>query len=161
MAVISQGEMASRCDDLRHRGRVVVFTNGCFDLLHRGHIELLERARGEGDCLFVGINGDQSVERLKGAGRPIQSAEDRAAIVDALAVVDDVTIFHEETPEELIKKVRPEILVKGADYGESEIVGGGLVKSWGGKVVTVPLIRGRGTRLLLEKIRRSLQGKNG
>lgn len=153
--------MASLSADNRRRGRVVVFTNGCFDLLHRGHIEFLKKAREEGDCLFVGVNGDESVRKLKGSRRPIQSAEDRAAIVDALGAVDEVTIFHEETPERLINKVKPQVLVKGADYGEEEIVGANEVKSWGGKVVAVPLVRGKGTTVLLEKILDSLQGKNG
>ncbi|MFQ6675404.1 MAG: D-glycero-beta-D-manno-heptose 1-phosphate adenylyltransferase [Fidelibacterota bacterium] len=161
MAVISQEEMAVRAEDLRRQGQVVVFTNGCFDLLHRGHIELLERARGEGDRLFVGVNGDDSVRRLKGEGRPFQSAADRAAIVDALAAVDDVAIFHDDTPEELIRKVKPQVLVKGGDYEGERIVGAALVKSWGGKVVTVPLVPGRGTSLVLQKILSSLQRKNG
>lgn len=161
MTVISQEAMAGRSEELRRRGRVVVFTNGCFDLLHRGHIELLKRARAEGDCLFVGINGDESVRRLKGGDRPIQPAEDRAAIVDALGVVDEVSIFYQETPEELIGKVKPQVLVKGADYEAAGIAGAGRVKSWGGKVVTVPLIKGKGTALLLEKIRGRPDGKNG
>ncbi|MFQ6673958.1 MAG: adenylyltransferase/cytidyltransferase family protein [Fidelibacterota bacterium] len=160
MAVLSQEEMESRSATIRGAGKTVVFTNGCFDLVHRGHVELLKRAKGEGDYLFVGINGDRSVRRLKGEDRPVQSEEDRAEIIDALAAVDDVTIFHEDTPEKLIKRVKPDVLVKGADYEEHVIVGATDVRSWEGRIVTFPLVEGRGTRLLLERIVARSRGKN-
>lgn len=144
--------MVKRSGQLQKTGKIVVFTNGCFDILHRGHIELLRLAKKEGDYLFVAVNGDESVRRLKGENRPIQAAEDRAIILNALACVDDVTLFHEDTPLELISKVRPNVLVKGEDYEESEMVGGELVKSWGGRTVRVPLVENRATQQILDKI---------
>lgn len=152
MAVISQEAMVEQSAKLRKANKTVVFTNGCFDLLHRGHVDMLNRARKEGDHLFVGINSDDSVRRLKGVNRPIQPADDRATIVDSLANVGDVTIFEEDTPEQLISRVRPHVLVKGEDYEEHEIMGGKIVQGWGGRVVRVPLVEKRSTQGILERI---------
>jgi len=127
-------------------GGRVVFTNGVFDLLHVGHIALLEAARQEGASLIVGLNSDASVRRLnKGPDRPIVPEEDRARVVAALAAVDCVVLFEHDTPLELIRHLRPDVLVKGADYERNAIVGADDVEGWGGKVVRVPLVPGHST----------------
>jgi D-beta-D-heptose 7-phosphate kinase/D-beta-D-heptose 1-phosphate adenosyltransferase len=138
----------------RKRGRAVVFTNGCFDLLHAGHVALLEAARAQGDFLVVGVNTDRSVRRLKGAGRPIVPLRERMEVLAALRSVDCVVPFAEETPARLIARLRPDVLVKGSDYKVPEIVGHDTVLARGGRVVTVPLRRGRSTS---ELIRRALR----
>jgi len=136
-----------------HRaGKKVVFTNGVFDLLHRGHIDYLTKAKGFGDVLIVGLNSDASVHRIKGPSRPIQSQADRAAILLALKAVDYVVLFSEDTPEKLISIVRPDVLVKGADYKLSEIVGAKLVQSYGGKVKRVRLMSGRSTTNMIRSL---------
>ena len=134
-------------------GRRVVFTNGCFDLLHAGHVRYLEAARAEGDLLIVGLNSDASVRRLKGPGRPLNPAADRAEVLAGLQAVDAVVFFEEDTPAELIAELVPEVLVKGADWAEGEIVGADTVESQGGKVVRIPLLEGRSTSQLIEAIR--------
>jgi len=151
MAVLSREDLKEVCQSLKEEGKSVVFTNGCFDLIHRGHVELIRQASELGDCLIVALNSDGSVERLKGAGRPLQSAENRAAVLDALAAVDYVTVFEEETPLELICELRPNVLVKGADYSEEKIIGAEEVSSWGGQVVRVPLIEGEATREIIRR----------
>jgi D-beta-D-heptose 7-phosphate kinase/D-beta-D-heptose 1-phosphate adenosyltransferase len=135
--------------DLRRQGKTIVFTNGCFDLLHRGHVEYLEASRACGDCLIVAINSDESVGRLKGAGRPIQAAEDRARILASLRCVDHVVIFSEDTPYELIRRLRPHILTKGADYAPAEVVGRDLVD----EVRLISLVDGRSTTRTIQRIR--------
>lgn len=130
----------------------VVFTNGCFDLLHRGHVEYLSQARSLGDRLVVGVNTDASVRRLKGPGRPLVGQDDRALVLAGLESVDGVTLFHEDTPQELIRSLLPDVLVKGGDYAPDEVVGRDEVEAAGGKVVIVPLIGGRSTTGLLERI---------
>jgi D-beta-D-heptose 7-phosphate kinase/D-beta-D-heptose 1-phosphate adenosyltransferase len=132
----------------------IVFTNGCFDILHRGHVEYLAAARQLGDVLVVGLNSDASVRRLKGPDRPINPEGDRAAVLDALRAVDFVTIFEEDTPAALIEAVQPDVLVKGADYTEDRIVGADIVRRRGGRVVIVPLLGGRSTSGLIARIRR-------
>ena len=134
----------------RSKGDIVVFTNGCFDLLHNGHRFLLEAARQEGDCLIVGLNGDESVRQLKGEGRPVQSEWERAKALLAINEVDLVTLFSEETPMELIHGIRPDVLVKGGDYRSEEIVGADVVKGKGGRLVTVPLMPGFSTTKIIE-----------
>jgi D-beta-D-heptose 7-phosphate kinase/D-beta-D-heptose 1-phosphate adenosyltransferase len=135
----------------------VVFTNGVFDLLHAGHVALLEAARAEGDALVVGVNSDASVRRLAKAppvDRPLVSADDRARLLAALAAVDCVVLFDEDTPLTLIKRLRPDVLVKGADYARDAIVGAAEVEGWGGRVVRVPLVAGKSTTDLLRKLGR-------
>lgn len=132
--------------------KVVVFTNGCFDILHRGHVEYLEEASQQGDVLIVGINSDQSTNRLKGKGRPIIPEEDRAYILASLSSIDYVCIFNEDTPLELIKIVQPDVLVKGADYNLNEIVGRDFVEKYGGKVLTIPLVPERSTTEIIHKM---------
>ncbi len=136
----------------RQQGKRMVFTNGCFDLLHRGHVEYLQQASSLGDYLVVGLNTDESVARLKGEGRPIVPQEDRAIILAALACVDYVVYFEQDTPLELIRRLMPEVLVKGADYQLNEIVGHELVQAQGGQVVRITLTPGRATRDVLATI---------
>ena len=132
----------------------IVFTNGVFDLLHPGHVELLEAARREGVALIVGLNSDASVRRLgKGADRPVTPEAARARVLAGLAAVDCVVLFDEDTPLELITRLQPDVLVKGADYSRDAIVGGDLVESRGGRVVRVPLVNGFSTSSLVERLR--------
>lgn len=138
----------------RSRGRVVVFTNGVFDILHPGHIRYLRDARALGDVLIVGVNSDRSVRALaKAPDRPINSEHDRAEVVGALASVDAVVIFDEDTPHEIIKALQPDILVKGADWGENAIVGRDIVEARGGRVVRIQLAEGYSTTKIIERIR--------
>jgi D-beta-D-heptose 7-phosphate kinase/D-beta-D-heptose 1-phosphate adenosyltransferase len=130
----------------------VVFTNGVFDLLHPGHIDVLTAARAEGDALVVGVNSDDSVRRLKGPTRPVRTEADRAFVVAALECVDCVVVFDEDTPLELITALRPDVVVKGGDYNEDTIVGAKEVKSWNGRVVVVPLTPGHSTTSIIEKL---------
>ncbi|OLC37609.1 MAG: hypothetical protein AUH75_11980 [Gemmatimonadetes bacterium 13_1_40CM_4_65_7] len=137
----------------RTQGKVV-FTNGVFDLLHTGHVALLEAARAEGDALIVGVNADASARRLgKGPDRPVVGERERARLVAALAAVDCVVVFSETTPLALIRQLRPDVLVKGADYEPDAIVGAAEVESWGGRVVRVPLVKNASSTQLLEKLR--------
>lgn len=136
----------------RREGERVVFTNGCFDILHRGHVHYLEKARKLGDILIVGLNSDESVKKIKGEERPIVSQDDRAFVLSALGCVDYVCIFDEETPEELIKKLVPDILVKGADWEKEDIVGKDIVEKSGGQVVTIPEVEGKSTKKLIQTI---------
>ena len=131
-----------------------MFTNGVFDLLHTGHVALLEAARAEGDALVVGVNSDASVRRLgKGDDRPLVPQAERARLLAALAAVDCVVLFDEDTPLVLIRRLRPDVLVKGADYGRAAIVGADDVEGWGGRVVRVPLVQDKSTTSLLAKLR--------
>jgi D-beta-D-heptose 7-phosphate kinase/D-beta-D-heptose 1-phosphate adenosyltransferase len=150
--VVSRSEARAARDAWRAAGEIVVFTNGCFDLLHAGHVELLERARAEGDRLIVALNGDASVRRLKGAARPLVPLVDRARVVGALRAVDLVTSFDEDTPETLIAALRPDVLVKGGDYRREEVVGREIVERTGGRVVLVPLVPERSTSALVAAI---------
>jgi len=131
----------------------VVFTNGVFDLLHPGHVDVLVGARRRGDALIVGVNSDASVKRLKGPTRPVRSAPERCYVLAALAAVDCVVVFEEDTPFELIKVVRPNALVKGGDYTEASIVGAPEVRSWGGDVIVIPLTPGHSTTSTIERLR--------
>lgn len=139
---------------LRAEGKRIVFTNGCFDLFHMGHLQLLREAKKLGDVLVVGINSEESVRRIKGEGRPFIPENDRASIVSALDCVDYVVIFSEDTPLELIKSLKPDILVKGGDYSPETVVGREIVEGYGGKVCIIPLLKGISTSLLVDKIRR-------
>jgi rfaE bifunctional protein nucleotidyltransferase chain/domain len=136
----------------RASGKKVVFTNGCFDLLHAGHVDYLEAARAEGDLLIVGLNSDASVRRIKGEKRPLTPAGDRAAVLAGLAAVDAVVIFDEDDPGHLIAGLRPDVLVKGADWPEDRIIGADTVLAEGGRVVRVPLTPGRSTTSVIELI---------
>lgn len=133
-------------------GAKVVFTNGCFDFLHPGHVRSLQEARKLGTCLVVGLNSDASVQNLKGLRRPIYALEARAEILSALACVDFVTSFEEDTPLELIERIAPDVLVKGSDYKEDEIVGADFVKEHGGRVERIPLVAGWSSTQVLEDV---------
>lgn len=149
--ILSREELVRRYG--RPRTGRLVFTNGCFDLLHRGHVEYLYEARALGDALVVGINSDDSVRRLKGPGRPLVPVEDRALLVAGLGCVDAVTIFEEDTPRELIAELLPDVLVKGADYTLDQVVGREEVEAAGGEVVLIRLREGYSTTALLRRIR--------
>jgi len=144
-------EVADRVHRLQATGKKIVFTNGCFDLLHSGHIGLLQKARQLGDALVVGINSDASVARLKGSKRPIIPEHERAELLDGLEMVDFVCVFDEDTPLQAILKISPDVLVKGADWTDN-IVGQSEVESWNGKVVAVPLNPGCSTTGIVELV---------
>jgi rfaE bifunctional protein nucleotidyltransferase chain/domain len=131
-----------------------VFTNGCFDLLHPGHVETLEKARELGDVLIVGVNSDRSVREMKGTGRPIVPEQERAEVLAALECVDAVVIFDEPTPREIVEALLPDVLVKGGDWASDQIIGREEVEGAGGKVVSVPVVAGYSTSAMVEKIRR-------
>lgn len=130
----------------------VAFSNGVFDLLHPGHIDLLFAARATADALVVGVNSDDSVRRLKGQGRPVRSAAERALVLAAVECVDLVVVFSEDTPLELVRVLKPDVIVKGGDYTEATIVGASEVKGWGGRVVVVPLTPGQSTTAIIRKL---------
>ncbi|MFZ4520711.1 MAG: D-glycero-beta-D-manno-heptose 1-phosphate adenylyltransferase [Bacteroidales bacterium] len=134
----------------RFKDKSIVFSNGCFDVLHLGHVEYLAKARDLGDILIVGLNSDDSVHRIKGAHRPVNNEEARAITLAAMTFVDGVVMFDEDTPYELIKLVQPDILVKGKDYEGKEIVGSDIVKTRGGQVVTIELTKGYSTTHTIE-----------
>jgi rfaE bifunctional protein nucleotidyltransferase chain/domain len=150
--VVGSAELSRIRQAAKEQGKLVVFTNGCFDILHRGHLELLKAAKQLGDILIVAINSDSSVSRIKGAKRPVVRQDDRAEILAALEVVDFVTVFEEDTPERLIDALRPDVLVKGADYPRQAIVGRREVEEEGGKVVRIPLYGEFSTARLLRDI---------
>lgn len=145
-------QLLARVAHWRANGECIVFTNGCFDLLHAGHVSYLERARRLGDRLIVGLNTDRSVRALKGPGRPVIHEADRARVIAALEAIDAIILFDEDTPIELIQALRPDVLAKGSDYREEEVVGGAEVKSWGGKVALVELVPGHSTSNIIRKL---------
>jgi D-beta-D-heptose 7-phosphate kinase/D-beta-D-heptose 1-phosphate adenosyltransferase len=151
--IVDFNEIEKICNSLREQNKKIIFTNGCFDILHRGHIEYLTKAKEFGDVLIVGLNSDTSVQRLKGKDRPINSESDRARILDALKPVDYVVIFEEDTPLRLIQTVKPDVLVKGGDYKVEEIVGSEFVVSYGGKVEIIPFVEGKSTTKIIQKIK--------
>ena len=138
--------------NLKKEGQKVVFTNGVFDILHRGHVEYLEKAKSLGDVLMLGLNTDASVKKIKGSNRPVMGQEDRAIVLAGLSSVDYICLFEEETPENLIQELIPDILVKGGDYQIDDIVGRETVEANGGKVVTIDLVNGQSTTSLIEKM---------
>lgn len=152
--VVTQDELIVAVAERKRNGERVVFTNGCFDLLHPGHVRLLEQARGLGDVLVVGLNSDASVRAIKGAGRPVIPEAERAEVLAALECVDYVALFEEPTPRELIARVLPDVLVKGADWGADEIVGRAEVEAAGGRVEQVELEPGWSTTAILERMRK-------
>jgi D-beta-D-heptose 7-phosphate kinase/D-beta-D-heptose 1-phosphate adenosyltransferase len=151
-AILHRSELAKTFDALRRSGKRIAFTNGCFDLLHPGHLKLISRAAALGDVLIVAINDDHSVRRLKGKGRPIYPALERAEILLALRWVDYVTVFPEDTPLATIERVRPDVLVKGSEYLQKDIVGSSFVRKLGGRVVRVPMKKGHSTRQLVRRM---------
>jgi D-beta-D-heptose 7-phosphate kinase/D-beta-D-heptose 1-phosphate adenosyltransferase len=151
--VVSRAQAVEQVERWRRRGWRIGFTNGCFDLLHPGHVHLLEQARSWCDRLVVGLNADASVKRLKGEARPIQGDAARAAVLASLASVDLVTVFEEDTPLELLRVLRPEVLVKGADYTVDKVVGADLVTEWNGQVRLAALLPGQSTTATVARIR--------
>jgi rfaE bifunctional protein nucleotidyltransferase chain/domain len=137
---------------MRAEGGKVVATGGCFDVLHAGHVSLLAAARSLGDCLIVCLNSDDSVRRLKGEGRPRSSQEDRTAVLLALECVDAVAVFEEDTPVEVLRRLRPDVFVKGGDYAGAELPEAPVLAEWGGQAVTVPYLEGRSTTRLLQEV---------
>lgn len=150
--VYSDETLSELVREWRDRSEKIVFTNGCFDIVHAGHASFLTKAAREGNRLIVAINTDESVRKLKGSGRPVNGEEDRACVIAAMAAVDAVVLFDDDTPLRLIENLRPDVLVKGGDYAKSEVVGGTTVESWGGRVVLVPLVEGRSTSGVIRKI---------
>ena len=151
--ILSRTEIKNKVTNWRQSGKKIVFTNGCFDILHRGHVEYLMAARQQGDLLIIGVNTDKSVKILKGDDRPLVSEQDRAFILSQLLPVDAVVLFSEETPYNLICDIKPDVLVKGGDYNVEEVVGRDVVEASGGKVVIIPLVPGRSTSNIIEKVR--------
>lgn len=151
--VHTRAQAAAYAADLRRAGRRIVFTNGCFDVLHPGHVSLLEQAAAMGDVLIVGLNDDESVRRLKGPRRPVNPQDHRARVLGALGAVGAVVIFAEDTPRDLIAAIRPDVLVKGADYAKDAVIGREIVESYGGRVELVPLVEGASTTRTIERMR--------
>ena len=137
----------------REKGKKIVFTNGCFDIIHAGHVDYLEKAKSLGDFLVVGLNSDESVKRLKGPTRPINPVEQRKKVLQALKPVDLVIVFEEDTPERLIKEIKPDVLVKGGDWKIENIVGADFVMSYGGKVYTIDFVYDTSTTKIIEKVK--------
>ncbi|MCA9804859.1 MAG: D-glycero-beta-D-manno-heptose 1-phosphate adenylyltransferase [Cyanobacteria bacterium HKST-UBA02] len=150
--VVARNELAGLAEDLRKSGKKIVTTNGCFDILHVGHTRILKQARALGDVLVVGINSDDSVRRLKGPTRPINSQDDRAEVLASLACVDYVTIFDEDTPVEFLKEIKPDIHVKGSDYSPEKLEETPVVESFGGKVHILALVPGKSTSGVVDRI---------
>lgn len=155
--LIHPDKIASFCATLREAGATIVFTNGCFDILHAGHVRYLEQAKSYGDILVLGLNTDASVRENKGPRRPINSERDRAAVVGALRAVDYVVLFGEKTAETIIEKVHPDVYVKGADYEGKPLPEADVVQRWGGRVAFVPMVAGRSTTNVIEKIQEGVR----
>ena len=151
--LIAREDIEKFCEVLRKSGKRVVFTNGCFDILHAGHVRYLEKARALGDCLVLGLNSDASVRRLKGPSRPVNREEDRAEVVGALKSVDYVTVFDEPTASELIALVKPAVYAKGGHYTLDTLPEAKIVQSYGGEVAFIDLVEGRSTTNIIEKIK--------
>lgn len=151
--LLSKDVISKVCEELRFQGKRIVFTNGCFDIIHSGHTFYLGEARKLGDVMIVGLNSDSSVRRLKGETRPVNNQFDRQEVLSALKSVDYVIFFEEDTPLELIKAVKPDFLVKGGDYNNDTIVGADFVVQNGGKVVTIPLVPNKSTTNIINKMK--------
>ena len=151
--VLTETQVAALVAEERNKGRLIVFTSGIFDLLHPGHVRYLEEARALGDLLIVGLNADESVRRNKGPGRPVTPQVERAEVLAALASVDAVVVFSEDTPADIIRRIQPDILVKGADLPADQIVGRDTVEARGGRVVILPVEPGYSTSSIVERIR--------
>lgn len=153
--LIAKADIAGFCEVLRRGGKKIVFTNGCFDILHAGHVQYLAQARALGDCLVVGLNSDESVRSYKGEGRPVNGEQDRALVVGALRSVDYVVLFSERTAADLIAQVKPDVYAKGADYTLATLPEAKLVMEYGGRVEFIDMVAGRSTSSVIEKIRGS------
>lgn len=151
--IIKPEDIKKKLSKFKAESKTIIFTNGCFDIIHAGHISYLNEAKALGDLLIVGLNSDESVSRLKGKDRPIVNETDRAYILANLKPVDYVVLFNEDTPYELIKKIKPDILVKGADYEGKSIAGSDIVESSGGKTVLIKFVKGKSTTEIIKKIK--------
>ena len=145
-------KLLPKLEPVRKAGKIIAFTNGCFDILHAGHIRYLSASREQGDLLVVGLNSDKSIKSIKGDKRPLVNQNQRAEVLEALWFVDHITIFEDPDPLKLIREVNPHVLVKGADWAENEIIGGDYVKTRGGKVVRIPLADGISTSGIIDRI---------
>jgi D-beta-D-heptose 7-phosphate kinase/D-beta-D-heptose 1-phosphate adenosyltransferase len=152
--ILARGAVGAWRESLRAEGRRLVFTNGCFDILHVGHVRYLSAARAEGDALLVAINSDRSVRELKGAGRPVMREQERAEMLAALAAVDAVAVFDELSPRALIAEILPDVLVKGGDYSPDEIHGREEVEAAGGRVLSLPFVEGASTTNIIDRIKK-------
>ncbi len=150
--IISTDRVEDLFSKLKESGKTIVFTNGCFDLIHAGHVDYMDKAKKLGDILVVGVNSDASVKSIKGKARPIVTLENRLRLLQGLSSIDYLCVFEQDTPLELIKKVRPNILVKGEDWKEKGVVGEDIVKAEGGKVELIELLPGISTSILIDKI---------
>jgi len=150
----TSGDLSKILARLRRKGRKIVFTNGCFDILHVGHVDYLSKAKALGDILVIGLNSDSSVRKIKGRGRPVNNERDRAIVLSALCPVDYISIFNEATPERLIQELKPDVLAKGGDWKIKDIVGGQFVLAYGGKVKRIPFVKGYSTTAVIKKIER-------
>lgn len=150
--IVSLQKLKHSLSAARRRGKRIAFTNGCFDILHLGHVQYLEKAKAAGDILVVGLNSDASVRRIKGPKRPIVPQQERAGILAGLSSIDYVVIFNEDTPAALIKAIVPDVLTKGADWKNKEVVGSDVVRKNGGKVKLIKFLKGRSTTNIIEKV---------
>lgn len=157
--ILQREELKDKVQALKRAGKKIVFTNGCFDFLHIGHVRYLKAARAEGDVLVVGVNSDRSVRKIKGPGRPVVPENERAEVLASLACVDFVTLFDEPDPLVTIRLLMPDVLVKGADWEEDAIVGRDVVEANGGRVVRIPLTQGASTTRIIEKILANYRAK--
>jgi len=151
---LNDSNFPNTIDTIRASGKIIVFTNGCFDIIHAGHVSYLSKAKSYGDVLIVGLNTDDSVHRLKGKDRPINNENDRAIVLNALSFVDYVVLFDEDTPYKLIKQVKPDVLVKGGDYTIETVVGADFVTESGGIVRLIPLLENRSTTNIVKKLKK-------
>ena len=151
--IFNREDLVRMCNAWKASGKKIVFTNGCFDILHHGHLDLLAKAADNGNILILGLNTDDSVKRLKGPGRPVTNEQDRAFQVASLLCVDAVCLFDEDTPEELIKLLKPDVLVKGGDYTVDKIVGADFVQNAGGRVEIIPFVTGYSTTSIIDRIK--------
>ncbi len=150
--IIQLWHLARQAKRLKREGKRIVFTNGCFDILHYGHVKYLQDAKAKGDYLVVAVNSDSSVKKIKGKGRPVVPQGDRMRTLAALGCVDFVLLFNEDDPLKLIKAIKPDFLIKGSDWSKKSIVGASFVESYGGKVLTVNLVKNRSTSAIIKKI---------
>lgn len=152
MKIITRADIAAIARNIKAAGKTIVFTNGCFDILHAGHVRYLAAARALGDCLIVGLNSDQSVRKLKGPARPVNSQEDRAEVLAALAAVDYVVIFQETTAENIVTEIKPDIYAKGGDYTIEKLPESKIVAAQGGRTVLVPEVPGRSSSNIISRM---------
>jgi D-beta-D-heptose 7-phosphate kinase/D-beta-D-heptose 1-phosphate adenosyltransferase len=152
--ILARNVLKNKLEELRQKGKKIAFTNGCFDILHAGHIRYLREAKKTADVLVLALNSDSSVRAIKGEKRPLMSEEERAEILAALEFIDFVTIFQELTPLELINYLKPDILIKGGDWPEEQVIGREEIKKWGGRVAIIPEVEGKSTTNIVEKIKK-------